>query len=54
VARIKGHPLDLAYKEFELLKYLSQNAGRVFSRSQLLQEVWATILWEDRVLSMYT
>ncbi|MFY9190106.1 MAG: response regulator transcription factor [Lawsonella sp.] len=40
VARIKGHPLDLAYKEFELLKYLSQNAGRVFSRSQLLQEVW--------------
>ena len=40
VARIKGQPLDLAYKEFELLKYLSQNAGRVFSRSQLLQEVW--------------
>lgn len=39
-ARIKGQPLDLAYKEFELLKYLAQNPGRVFSRSQLLQEVW--------------
>src|SRR5262249_46289363 len=28
------------YKEFELLKYLAQHAGRVFTRAQLLQEVW--------------
>src|SRR5690606_268760 len=33
-------PLDLTYKEFELLKYLAQHAGRVFTRAQLLQEVW--------------
>ena len=33
-------PLDLTYKEFELLKYLAQHPGRVFTRSQLLQEVW--------------
>ena len=39
-ARLRGRPLDLTYKEFELLKYLSQNAGRVFTRAQLLQEVW--------------
>ena len=33
-------PLDLTYKEFELLKYLVQHPGRVFTRAQLLQEVW--------------
>jgi DNA-binding response OmpR family regulator len=38
--RLRGRPLDLTYKEFELLKYLTQHVGRVFSRAQLLQEVW--------------
>ncbi|KAB1502997.1 response regulator transcription factor [Corynebacterium sp. 320] len=40
VARVAGTPLDLTYKEFELLFFLVKNAGRVFSREQLLQEVW--------------
>lgn len=40
VARLKGRPLDLTYKEFELLKHLCQHPGRVFTRDQLLQEVW--------------
>ncbi|HEY6794165.1 MAG TPA: winged helix-turn-helix domain-containing protein, partial [Kineosporiaceae bacterium] len=39
-AKLRGRPLDLTYKEFELLKYLAQHAGRVFTRAQLLQEVW--------------
>ena len=39
-AKLRGRPLDLTYKEFELLKYLAQHPGRVFSRAQLLQEVW--------------
>jgi DNA-binding response OmpR family regulator len=39
-ARISRRPLDLTYKEFELLKFLAQHPGRVFSRAQLLQEVW--------------
>jgi DNA-binding response OmpR family regulator len=39
-AKIKGRALDLTYKEFELLKYLAQHPGRVFTRSQLLQEIW--------------
>jgi len=39
-AKIRGRSLDLTYKEFELLKYLAQHPGRVFSRSQLLQEIW--------------
>jgi DNA-binding response OmpR family regulator len=39
-ARVRGRLLDLTYKEFELLKYLAQHPGRVFTRAQLLQEVW--------------
>jgi DNA-binding response OmpR family regulator len=39
-ARLKGRSLDLTYKEFELLKFLAQHPGRVFSRDQLLREVW--------------
>jgi DNA-binding response OmpR family regulator len=40
VVRLRGVPLDLTYREFELLKYLVGNPGRVFTRGQLLQEVW--------------
>lgn len=39
-ARLRGKPLELTYKEFELLKYLAQHAGRVYRRGQLLQVVW--------------
>jgi DNA-binding response OmpR family regulator len=40
VAKINGRTLDLTFKEFELLRYLAENPGRVFSREQLLSEVW--------------
>ena len=40
VVRLHGEPLDLTFREFELLKYLAGNPGRVFTRSQLLSEVW--------------
>ncbi|AUI62338.1 response regulator transcription factor [Amycolatopsis sp. BJA-103] len=39
-AKLRKRTLELTYKEFELLKYLAQHAGRVFTRAQLLQEVW--------------
>lgn len=39
-ARLQGSPLNLTYKEFELLKFLVQHQGRVFTRAQLLSEVW--------------
>jgi DNA-binding response OmpR family regulator len=39
-ARLCGNPLDLTYKEFELLKFLAQHPGRVFTRAHLVQEVW--------------
>ena len=39
-ARIRSRTLDLTFKEFELLRFLAQHPGRVFTRAQLLQEVW--------------
>lgn len=39
-ARVHGKALNLTYKEFELLKYLAQHPGRVFTREQLLNDVW--------------
>jgi DNA-binding response OmpR family regulator len=39
-ARLRGRVLDLTFKEFELLKFLAQHPGRVFTRAHLLQEVW--------------
>ena len=38
--KLKGKSLDLTFKEFELLKHLAQHPGRVYTRAQLLQEVW--------------
>ena len=37
---VRGTPLDLTYKEFELLKFLAQRPGRVCDRDMLLREVW--------------
>ncbi len=39
-ARLRTRVLDLTFKEFELLKFLAQHPGRVFTRAHLLQEVW--------------
>ena len=39
-ANIEGHPLDLTYMEYELLKVLAQNPGKVFTREILLSRVW--------------
>ncbi len=39
-ARLRARALDLTFKEFELLKFLAQHPGRVFTRAHLLQEVW--------------
>ncbi len=38
--RLRGQPLDLTFKEFELLKALANAPNRVFTRELLLQEVW--------------
>jgi DNA-binding response OmpR family regulator len=38
--RVGARPLDLTYKEFELLRFLAERPGRVFTRPTLLREVW--------------
>jgi DNA-binding response OmpR family regulator len=38
--RLRGRLLALTFKEFELLRYLARHAGQVFTRRQLLQDVW--------------
>lgn len=39
-AKLHGRPLDLTYKEFQLLHFLATHPSRVFTREQLLSEVW--------------
>lgn len=38
--QVRGQPIALTHKEFDLLLYLAQNPGRVYSRGQLLDAVW--------------
>ncbi len=38
--KVNERPLDLTFKEFELLRYLANHPNRVFTREQLLSEVW--------------
>jgi len=39
-AKVNGRRLPLTHQEFELLRFLAQHRGRVFSRDQLLERVW--------------
>ncbi len=40
VVRRAGTPVPLKPKEFDLLSFLSRNAGQVFTREQILEQVW--------------
>ncbi|HEY81832.1 MAG TPA: response regulator transcription factor [Dehalococcoidia bacterium] len=37
---LRGRPIELTFKEYELLRFLAANQGRVFSRDTLLNRVW--------------
>ncbi len=37
---VAGRPVMLTFKEYELLKFLASNKGRVFTREALLNKVW--------------
>ncbi|MGI6877857.1 response regulator transcription factor [Microbacterium sp. gxy059] len=39
-AKAHGRPLDLTYREFQLLHFLATHPSRAFTREQLLSEVW--------------
>ncbi|MCU0726587.1 MAG: response regulator transcription factor [Planctomycetes bacterium] len=40
VIRVKGEPVECTPKEFDLLRFLIRNKGRVVSRDQILNKVW--------------
>jgi DNA-binding response OmpR family regulator len=42
IAKREGRPVELTAKEFDLLAHLMQHPSRVFTRAQLLDEVWGT------------
>lgn len=49
-----GKSLQLTFKEFELLYILAANAGKVFSRDELLSKLWSdNYLTETRVIDMH-
>ena len=46
-ARKEGTALELTLREFELLKYMAERENKVFSREQLLEEVWGYEYYGD-------
>jgi two-component system response regulator RegX3 len=44
---VKGNPVSLPLKEFELLEFLMRNSGRVLTRSQLIDRVWGGDYYGD-------
>jgi len=52
--RRAGHPVDLSPTEFNLLRYLLSNAGRVVSKAQILDRVWSYDFGGDgRIVESY-
>ncbi len=50
----RGNPIELSALEFELLVALAGSPGRVFSRQQLLQQVWGYDFYgDDRVVDVH-
>ena len=38
--QVNGSPVSLTTREFEILKFLLENQGRVFTRDNLLDRIW--------------
>ncbi len=45
--RVEGREINLTSKEFSLLSFLAANAGNVYSREQLLEQVWGYDYYGD-------
>lgn len=43
----KGEVIDITLREFELLKFLAQQPGKIFSREKLLENVWGYEYYGD-------
>jgi DNA-binding response OmpR family regulator len=44
---VRGHPIQLTYVEFELLRTLAANPGQVFSRRRLLEALWGDSAYRE-------
>ena len=54
IVKIDGTPVELSYKEFELLKLFLQNAGIVMTRENIMEKVWGIDFeGESRTLDMH-
>ena len=54
IVTVKGEPIELSFKEFELLKLLMINAGIVLRREVIMMDVWGTDYeGESRTLDMH-
>lgn len=42
VAYVEDKPVELTYKEYELLKYLALNRGIVLTRDNIMDRIWST------------
>ena len=42
VAYVEDRPVELTYKEYELLKYLALNRGIVLTRDNIMDRIWST------------
>lgn len=47
VASLAGRPLSLTAREFDLLLFLARHPGQVFTREQLLDQVWGFTFASD-------
>lgn len=54
VVEFKGKSLQFPRKEFELLSFLASRPGRVFSRDEILENVWGNeVLVVDRTIDVH-
>ena len=54
IAYVKDAPIELTFKEYELLKYLISNQGIVLTREQIMGQVWGTYFeGETRTVDMH-
>jgi DNA-binding response OmpR family regulator len=53
VARLRGQPLALTVREFDLLAFLMRHPGRAFRRSELLEAVWGWTFGDQSTVTVH-
>ena len=53
VASVSGRPLDLTTREFELLAHLGRHPGWIYSRQELMEQVWGYEYGDPRVVTVH-